>query len=84
MRAGQKGNAVRIDLIVKYECGCTESVRTDVSLPPELANAKRTPETDRRIAGYIIANYNIEKWRCPKGHGIGVPQSFSEIIGINN
>jgi hypothetical protein len=75
---------MRIDLIVKYQCGCEDVVRTDVSLPPELANAKRTQETYRRIADYIIANYNIEKWRCPNGHGIGVPQNFAEIIGINN
>lgn len=55
-----------------------------MSLPADLAHAERTPETDRRIADYIVANYAIEKWKCPKGHGFGVPQSFDKIIGINN
>lgn len=75
---------MRIDLIVKYQCGCTETVRTDVNLPADLANAERTPENDRRISEYIVANYSINRWRCSKGHGFGVPQNFAEIIGINN
>ena len=73
---------MRIDLIVKYQCGCEDVVRTDVSLPPELANAKRTPEIDLRIADYIIANYAIENWHCSKKHPLGWMTGFDKIVEI--
>ena len=75
---------MRIDLRVKYLCGCTETVRTDVSLPPDLANAPRTPENDRRIADYIQSNYRVENWSCGKPHRSGTMRGFDRILEILN
>ena len=73
---------MRIDLVVKYQCGCTETVRTDINLPADLAHAERTPEIDRLIADYIIANYTIENWHCSKKHPLGWMTGFAQILEI--
>lgn len=73
---------MRIDLVVKYQCGCTETVRTDVNLPADLAYAERTPETDRRIIDYITANYAIKNWHCSRKHPLGWMTGFDKIVEI--
>jgi hypothetical protein len=73
---------MRIDLTVRYKCGCEECIRTVIGIPHELASAPRSKANDRKIADYIKENYHIN-WRCPKGHGIGIDSGFDDIIGIN-
>ena len=73
---------MKIDLIVKYQCGCTETVRTDANLPANLAYAERTTETDRRIIDYITANYAVENWHCSKKHPLGWMTGFDKIVEI--
>ena len=75
---------MRLDLTVKYQCGCTEDIRTEIKSPEELTHGERDEETDRKIIDYIVENYRVERWRCPKGHGFGIPDGFEKIVSINN
>lgn len=75
---------MRIDLRVKYLCGCTENVRTEVDLPRELANAPRTPDNDRHIIDYIKENYAVENWSCGRSHRSYTMRGFSRILEILN
>lgn len=75
---------MRIDLRVKYLCGCEENVRLDVNLPPNLANAPRSEENDRSIIRYITDNYRVENWSCSHRHPSGTMRGFNRIIEILN
>jgi len=44
---------MRLDIRVKYQCGCAENVRIDIPLPSELVNTPRTPENDRDPYGGV-------------------------------
>ena len=50
---------MRIDLTVRYKCGCEECIRTVIGIPHELASAPRSKANDRKIADYIKENYHI-------------------------
>lgn len=75
---------MRIDLRVKYQCGCCANVRTDVDLPQELSRAERTDENDRAIMKYIEENYCIERWSCKKKHRYGTMCGYEKIVEILN
>lgn len=75
---------MRIDLRIKYQCGCTENVRTDINFPADLANAPRTPENDLRIMEYIRKNYRVENWCCEKNHRSYTMRGFDRILEILN
>ena len=59
---------VTVDLVVRYACGCKETIRTALDLPPEIANRPRTAENDRDTISYIESNYKFEDMICQKRH----------------
>ena len=73
---------VRLDLEIKYLCGCTETVRTEASVPVSLLI--RSPENDRKLIAWVAENNSFAGWACRRRHNSGTMTGFDKIIGILN
>lgn len=73
---------VRLDLEVKYLCGCSDCVRTEASVPVSLLS--RSPENDRKLIAWITENSSFTGWACRKRHRSGTMTGFDKITGILN